>query len=97
MHADARSFPATRKEGLIDASLRFDNGRVRLEVQAQAPANGNPNGDDSGAQAALPLTVAELPGSEGKVAAARTTWEVLASSVSRQVKVPQKCLVHHYI
>jgi 23S rRNA-/tRNA-specific pseudouridylate synthase len=65
---DARSsFPA--KEGLIDASLSFDDdGRVRLGVQA-APAS---------LSGAAPQA---LPVAGGKVA--RTTWEVLASSVSR--------------
>ena len=73
---DAKSsFPA--KEGLIDASMSFDDdGRVRLGVQADARAS------LSGAPQALPLPVAELgPLAGGK--AARTTWEVLASSVSR--------------
>jgi hypothetical protein len=69
VHGDAKSFfPA--KEGLIDASLSFDDGRVRLGVQAAAGGSGNGS------------TVAEL-GPGGKAAAARTTWEVLASSVSR--------------
>jgi 23S rRNA-/tRNA-specific pseudouridylate synthase len=65
---DARSsFPA--KEGLIDASMSFDDdGRVRLGVQA-APAS---------LSGAAPQA---LPVAGGKVA--RTTWEVLASSVSR--------------
>jgi hypothetical protein len=74
---DARSFfPAKEARGLIDASLSFDDGRVR--VQAAASLSGNGNG--SGAQQALP--VAELgPLAGGKVA--RTAWEVLASSVSR--------------
>jgi hypothetical protein len=74
---DARSsFPA--KEGLIDASLSFDDdGRVRLGVQAAAASlSGNDSLPVSGAQQALPLPVAG-----GK--AARTRWEVLASSVSR--------------
>jgi len=75
VHGDARSFP--KKEGLIDASLSFDDGRVRLlglGVQAVT------SGDGSGAQAALP--VAE-PDPGGKTTAARTKWEILASSVSR--------------
>ena len=67
IHGDARSFPAKEKEGFIDASLNFDDGRVQVQA---APS-------DSGAQA---LPVAEL-GPGGKVA--RTAWEVLASSVSR--------------
>jgi 23S rRNA-/tRNA-specific pseudouridylate synthase len=61
VRGDARSFPV--KEGLIAASLSFDDGRVR----AQAAAS-----DDARAE--------EEPGSGGK--AARTAWEVLASSVS---------------
>jgi 23S rRNA-/tRNA-specific pseudouridylate synthase len=70
---DARSFfPA--KEGLIDASLSFDDGRVRVQAAASLSDNGN----GSGAHQALPVT--EL-GPGGK--AARTTWEALASSVSR--------------
>jgi 23S rRNA-/tRNA-specific pseudouridylate synthase len=61
-----RFFPA--KEGLIDASLSFDDdGRVRLGVQADASLSGAPH--------ALPLA--------GGSKAARTTWEVLATSVSR--------------
>jgi hypothetical protein len=82
VHGDAESFPT--KEGLIDASLSFDDGRVRLGDQYAAGGSGNGNG--SGAQAALPLPVAEPglgPGPGGKAVAARTTWEVLASSVSR--------------
>ena len=82
VHGDAKSFPT--KGGLIDASLSFDDGRVRLRVQYAAGGSGNGNG--SGAQAALPLPVAEPelgPGPGGKAVAARTTWEVLASSVSR--------------
>jgi len=58
-----RFFPA--KEGLIDASLSFDDdGRVRLGVQADASLSGAPH--------ALPLA--------GGSKAARTTWEVLATS-----------------
>jgi 23S rRNA-/tRNA-specific pseudouridylate synthase len=73
VHGDAGSFLA--KEGLIDTSLRIDDGRVRVQAAA------SDNGDGRGAQAALPLAVVD---SEplGKVAAARTKWEVLASSVS---------------
>lgn len=76
---DARSFfPAKEARGLIDASLSFDDGRVRV----QATTNLSGNGNGSGAHQALSLPVAELgPLAGGK--AARTTWEVLASSVSR--------------
>ena len=74
---DAKSsFPA--KEGLINASMSFDDdGRVRLGVQA------DPRASLSGAPQALPLPVAELGPLAGGGKAARTTWEVLASSVSR--------------
>lgn len=79
VHGDARRFPM--KGGLIDASLSFYDGRVRLGLRAATSGNGN----GSGAQAPLPLPLPvaqELdPGS--KAAGARTTWEVLASSVSR--------------
>ena len=78
--ADARTrsfFPA--KEGLIDASLSFDDGRVRVHAQAQAGGTCVGNGSGAVAQA-LPLADSELGlGSR----AARTRWEVLASSVSR--------------
>ena len=72
---DAKSsFPA--KEGLIDASMSFDDdGRVRLGVQTDASM--------SGALQALPLPVAEIGPLAGGGKAARTTWEVLATSVSR--------------
>jgi 23S rRNA-/tRNA-specific pseudouridylate synthase len=60
VRGDARRFPV--KEGLVAASLSFDDGRVRAQAAA------------SGAQAE------QEPGSGGK--AARTAWEVLASSVS---------------
>jgi hypothetical protein len=59
---------------VIDASLSFDDGRVRLGVQDAASS-----GNGSGAPQALPLPVAE-PGPGDK--AARTTWKVLVSSVS---------------
>ena len=55
------------KEGLIDASLSFDDGRVRVQAAASS-------GNGSGASA----QIGSLAG--GK--AAQTTWEVLASSVS---------------
>jgi len=79
VHSDARTF-FTAKEGLIDASLSFDDdGRVRVGVQAAASSG---NGSLGGAPQALPAASAELgPLAGGK--AARTTWEVLASSVSR--------------
>jgi 23S rRNA-/tRNA-specific pseudouridylate synthase len=64
---DARSI-FTAKEGLIDASLSFDDGRVRVQDTAIS-------GNGSGASAEL--------GSLAGGKAARTTWEVLASSVSR--------------
>ena len=73
VHGDARRF--TTKEGLIDASLSFDDGRVRV----QDPASGD---GSACAQAPLPIADAELLGPGDK--AARTTWEVLASSVSRR-------------
>jgi 23S rRNA-/tRNA-specific pseudouridylate synthase len=63
VRGDAGRFPV--KEGLIAASLSFDDGRVR--VQAAATAAAAANGEQ-----------AEGPG----VKAARTAWEVLASSVS---------------
>jgi hypothetical protein len=81
VHGDARCFPTN--EGLIDASLSFDDGRVRLGVQYAASGSGNGNGSG---QATLPLPVAEPelgPGPGGKAMAARTIWEVLGSSVSR--------------
>ena len=77
--ADARTrsfFPT--KEGLIDASLSFEDGRVRVHVQTQAGGTCVGNGSGAVAQA-LPLADSEL-GLGSK--AARTRWEVLASSVS---------------
>ena len=74
VHGDARSFP--EKEGQIDASLNFDDGRVRLVVQAAASGNGSCVQEEA-------LPVAELLGRGGGGKAARTAWEVLASSVSR--------------
>jgi 23S rRNA-/tRNA-specific pseudouridylate synthase len=66
VRGDARRFPV--KEGLITASLSFDDGRVRV-VQAAAASG-------SGARTE--------PGPGGK--AARTAWEVLASSVSQPMR-----------
>ena len=76
VHGDARNFP--EKEGQIDASLNFDDGRVRLVVQAAASGNGSCVQEE-----APSLPVAELLGRGGGGKAARTAWEVLASSVSR--------------
>jgi len=73
VHGDARSFPA--KEGVIDALLSFDDGRVRL--QAASTTSG---GNGSGAQAP---PIAEPGPGPGGGKATRTAWEVLDSSVSR--------------
>ncbi len=73
VHGSARNFPA--KGGVIDASLTFDDGRVRVQA-ASATTSGT---SGSGAQA--PADSAE-PGPGGSKAA-HTAWEVLASSVSR--------------
>lgn len=64
VRGDSGRFPV--KEGLIAASLSFDDGRVRVQAAAAADASGAHAEEEPG------------PG----VKAARTAWEVLASSVS---------------
>lgn len=67
VHGKAKS-SIRAKEGVIDASLSFNDGRVRVH-----DATSSGNGSEG------PQAVGEPgPGEEGK--AARTSWEVLASS-----------------